>query len=74
MSDSEDPNKELDKFKKELKKKKQKLIVPEDFLDGANSYDDKLTLVKILTEKEKMRVLLIIKSMLSDAVNKRDKK
>jgi hypothetical protein len=74
MSDSEDPNKELDKFKKELKKKKQKLIVPEEFLDGANSYDDKLTLVKILTEKEKMRVLLIIKSMLSDAVNKRDKK
>jgi hypothetical protein len=74
MSDSEDPNKELDRFKKELKKKKQKLTVPEEFLDGANSYDDKLTLVKILTEKEKMRVLLIIKSMLSDAVNKRDKK
>jgi len=73
MSDK-DPKDELDKIKKELKKKKQKLSVPEEFLDGAKSYDDKLMLVKVLTEKEKGRVLLIIKSMLSDAVKKRDKK
>lgn len=73
MSD-QDPKDELDKIKKELKKKKQKLSVPEEFLDGAKSYDDKLMLVKVLTEKEKGRVLLIIKSMLSDAVKKRDKK
>lgn len=73
MSDK-DPKDELDKIKKELKKKKQKLSVPEEFLDGAKSYDDKLMLVKVLTEKEKGRVLLIIKSMLADAVKKRDKK
>lgn len=73
MSDK-DPKDELDKIKKELKKKKQKLAVPEEFLDNAKSYDDKLMLVKVLTEKEKGRVLLIIKSMLSDAVKKRDKK
>ena len=73
MSDK-DPKDELDQIKKELKKKKQKLSVPEEFLDDAKSYDDKLMLVKVLTEKEKGRVLLIIKSMLSDAVKKRDKK
>ena len=71
MSDP-DPKNELNKFKKQLKKKK--LAVPEEFLDDAKSYDDKLMLVKVLTEKEKGRVLLIIKSMLSDAVKKRDKK
>ena len=48
--------------------------MPEEFLDGAKSYDDKLMLVKVLTEKEKGRVLLIIKNMLSDAVKSRNRK
>ena len=67
---------EQDKLKSELKKfkKKKKLSVPADFLDNAKSYDDKLILVKHLTEREKGRVLLMIKSMLREAVKNRDKK
>lgn len=67
---------EQDKLKNELKKfkKKKKLSVPPDFLDNAKSYDDKLILVKHLTEREKGRVLLMIKSMLKEAVKNRDKK
>ena len=65
-----------DEIKAQLKKlkPKKKLSVPEEFLDGAKSYDDKLMLVKVLTEKEKGRVLLIIKNMLSDAVKSRNRK
>lgn len=69
-----DPKDEFDKIKKELKKKKTKLSVPEEFLDNAKSYEDKQMLVQVLTEKEKGRVVLMVKSMLADAVKKRDKK
>lgn len=69
-----DPNDELDKIKKEMKRKKKKLSVPEEFLDNAKSYEEKQSLVQILTEKEKGRVVLLVKSMLADAVKKRDKK
>jgi hypothetical protein len=67
--DADDLKKKLNKFKK-----KPKVAVPAEFLDNAKSYDDKVTLVKILTEKEKNRVILIVKSLLKDAVNNRDKK
>lgn len=63
-----------EEFKKYKPKKKKKMTVPAEFLDGAKSYDDKLALVKTLTEMEKGRVLLMIKGMLSDAVKKRDRK
>jgi hypothetical protein len=64
-----------DDIKANFKKfKKPKLVVPEEFLDNAKSYDDKLVLVKYLTEKEKNRVILMIRSMLKDAVANRDKK
>jgi len=70
MSDDSDEIKaQLKKFKK-----KPKITVPEEFLDGAKSYDDKLVLVKMLTEREKNRVILIIKSMLAGAIKSRDKK
>lgn len=55
-------------------KKKKKMTVPTEFLQEAKSYEDKLTVVKMLTEKEKGRVLLMIKAMLKDAVDNRDKK
>lgn len=73
MSDH-DPNNELDKIKKDLKKQKQKLTVPEEFLDNAKSYEDKQVLVQLLAEKEKQRVVLLVKSMLKDAINNKDKK
>ena len=50
------------------------MTVPAEFLQEAKSYDDKLALVKTLTEMEKGRVLLIMRSLLSDAVKARDKK
>ena len=59
---------------KSVPKKKKKMTVPPEFLESAKSYDDKLILVKTLTEMEKGRVLLIIKGMLKDAVTARDKK
>jgi hypothetical protein len=65
-----------DDIKNDLKKykpKKKKLTVPEEFLDNAKSYEDKLMLVQHLTEREKGRVMLIIKSMLKDAVSKKNK-
>ena len=68
MSDDEkDIKAELKKFKK-----KPKLTVPAEFLDNAKSYEDKLTLVKILTEKEKGRVMLIVKKMIAQGM-KEDK-
>lgn len=69
MSDNDEIKAQLNKFKK-----KKKMTVPQEFLEGAKSYDEKLGVVKYLSEKEKSRVILIIKSMLKDAVNKRDKK
>ena len=52
-------------------KKKKKITVPTEFLQEAKSYEDKLVLVKTLTELEKGRVLLIMKSLLKDAVEER---
>ena len=71
MSDENDPRAALEKYRA---KKKKRMTVPTEFLQEAKSYDDKLVLVKTLTEMEKGRVLLIIKNMLSDAVKARDKK
>ena len=44
--------------------KKKKPTLPADMLSDAKSYDDKLMLVKFLTEKEKGRVVLMVKNML----------
>lgn len=70
----EDPQAALERMKKDIAKKKAKLTVPADFLDNAKSYDDKLTLVKILTEKEKQRVVLLFKKMIQSGMEERDKK
>lgn len=67
-TDDNDPQKALAKMKKEMAKKKAKLAVPEEFLDNAKSYDDKLTLVKILSEKEKHRVVLMFKKMIAQGI------
>jgi hypothetical protein len=68
---------EEDDFKNQLRKmkpKKPKLSVPEEFLDNAKSYEDKQILVQMLTEKEKQRVVLLVKSMLRDAIANKEKK
>lgn len=61
---SDDIKKDLKKFKP----KKPKLTVPAEFLDNAKSYDDKLMLVKFLSEKEKQRVVLMFKRMIADGI------
>jgi hypothetical protein len=68
MTDSDDAEKALAKMKRDMAKKKAKLTVPADFLDNAKSYDDKLTLVKILSEKEKQRVVLMFKKMIQAGI------
>lgn len=69
MSDNDEIKANLKKFKK-----KAKITVPADFLDGAKSYDDKLAMVKVLTEKEKGRVMLIIKKMIAAGMEESRKK
>lgn len=50
---------EMKKFKP-----KKKVALPTEMLTDAKSYDDKLVLVKMLTEKERNRMVLIIKNLL----------
>jgi hypothetical protein len=71
MSDNDD---DIQANLKKFKPKKPKIAVPAEFLDNAKSYEDKLTLVKILTEKEKGRVMLIIKKMLAQGMQEDKKK
>jgi hypothetical protein len=61
---SEDSPEEFRKKLDALKPKKKKLAVPEGFLDGAKSYEGKLEAVKIISEREKDRVVLLFKKML----------
>jgi len=59
---------EQEEFKKKLqalKPKKKKLAVPEGFLDDAKSYEGKVEAVKIISEREKDRVILIFKKMIA---------
>lgn len=71
---NDDAKKALDNAKKELKKKKSKLSVPTDFLENAKSYDDKLMLVRVLSEKEKHRVVLMFKKMIQSGISEKEKK
>ncbi len=64
----------LEQAKKDLKRKKPKLAVPTDFLDNAKSYDDKLMLVKLLSEKEKQRVVLLFKKMIQSGIDENNRK
>ncbi len=63
----------LEDMKKKFKPKK-KVALPTEMLSDAKSYDDKLILMKFLTEKEKGRVVLMIKNMLRGAADAGKKK
>lgn len=69
-----DDNDDVKNNLKKYKPKKPKMSVPADLLDDAKSYDDKLVLVKYLTEKEKGRVSLIIKKMIASGMEEAKKK
>jgi cobalamin biosynthesis Co2+ chelatase CbiK len=53
----------------QFKPKKKKLTVPKELLEGANNYDEKLGVIKIVTEKEMKKVVLLIKGMLAEDRN-----
>ena len=74
MTTDDDAKKQLANMKREMAKKKPKLAVPAEFLDTAKSYDDKLTLVKILSEKEKHRVVLMFKKMIQSGMAESNRK
>lgn len=59
-----DDQEEFKKKLNSLKPKKKKLAVPEGFLDEAKSYEGKLEAIKIITEREKDKVILMFKKML----------
>ena len=68
QDEQEDLSSKLNKFKP-----KKKMAVPMDLLDGAKSYDDKVLVVKAITEKEMKRVVLLMKKMLKDGVDSKNK-
>jgi hypothetical protein len=67
--DSEDIKDKLDKFKP----KKKKLAVPKEFLDNANSYDEKLLVVKVFAEKNVHNTVRLFKNMLKDDIERKKK-
>lgn len=69
-----DNDKDIKLDLKKFKPKKPKLAVPEEFLDNAKSYDDKLMLVKFLSEKEKSRVVLMFKKMIAQGIKESKQK
>jgi hypothetical protein len=68
----EDNPEEFKKKLNALKPKKKKLAVPEGFLDDAKSYEGKLAAVRIISEREKDRVILLFKKMLEPAPPKKE--
>jgi len=54
----------FEEMRNKFKPAKKSVAIPTELLSNAKSYDDKLILVKILTEKEQSRVVLMVKNML----------
>lgn len=60
---------EIDDLKKKLKQfkpAKKKLTVPKELLNEAKSYEDKLAVIKTVSEREMKRVIMIVRGMLQD--------
>lgn len=54
----------LEQIKARLKPKKSTIGI--DMLDTANSYDDKVALVRFLVSEDSRRVALVLKNMMKD--------
>jgi hypothetical protein len=68
-ADTEDPVEEdssLEKMRQSMKKEKKKPVIPAELLAG-NSYEDKLMVVRYITEQEQNRVANAIRSMIKIA-------
>jgi hypothetical protein len=60
---------ELDDLKNKLKQfkpAKKKLSIPKELLDDAKSYEDKLVVIKTVSEREMKKVVMLIRDMLRD--------
>jgi hypothetical protein len=68
--DPEDLKANLSKFKP----KKKTLAVPAEFLENANSYDDKLIVVKVFAEKNVQNTVRLFKNMLKDDKERKKRK
>jgi hypothetical protein len=59
----EDEDESLKKMRENMKKEKKKPTIPAELLAG-NSYEDKLMIVRLVTEQEQFRVANAIRSMI----------
>jgi hypothetical protein len=69
VADAQDPEEEdssLEKMRQSMKKEKKKPVIPAELLAG-NSYEDKLMVVRYVTEQEQNRVANAIRSMIKIA-------
>lgn len=58
------PVESMEEMKKRFAPKKKVSALSAEMMSGVKSYDDKVVLVKLLTEKEQSRVVLMVKNML----------
>jgi hypothetical protein len=68
--ESDDLKDKLNKFKP----KKKTLTVPAEFLENANSYDDKLIVVKVFAEKNVKNTVKLFKNMLKGDIEKKKRR
>jgi hypothetical protein len=68
--ESDDLKDKLNKFKP----KKKTLTVPTEFLESANSYDDKLIVVKVFAEKNVKNTVRLFKNMLKGDIEKKKRR
>jgi hypothetical protein len=61
----------MDEMKAKLaleKKKKKAQSIPPELLNNANSFDDKLMVVRLITEQDQGRVAAVLKKMIQGGV------
>ena len=63
IDDEEEGDSSLEKMRQSMKKEKKKPAIPAELLAG-NSYEDKLMVVRYVTEQEQNRVANAIRSMI----------
>jgi hypothetical protein len=62
-AEDEEEDEGLRKMRENMKKEKKKPTIPAELLAG-NSYEDKLMIVRLVTEQEQFRVANAIRSMI----------
>jgi flagellar M-ring protein FliF len=55
----------IEELKARLKPKKKSSSISAELLDTANSYDDKVTVVRMLVSQDSRRVALVLKNLIT---------